>query len=196
MEWELYDSDFLGLDTSVDLVQYAEDNMELFPVDKRGFYHNMISLIISQRVRFTVGRAIRRRIYALQNTNSLDRVTELTETERVKVKLPPNKWEVIMAFHDKWTEAEAAGGNVDPVYYSTIKGIGPWTVQCAKIMAGDYSTRFITTDLAVRKWVSSFLKLKRTMKQGSLRYYIDSLKLSLSDESKLFSRIWNYTRSL
>lgn len=51
-------------------------DMPLFPTDTRGFYHNIVSLIISQRIRFNVGRAIRKRIYELQGRNDLNKIIE------------------------------------------------------------------------------------------------------------------------
>uniref|UniRef100_A0A6C0J5Q7 Uncharacterized protein n=1 Tax=viral metagenome TaxID=1070528 RepID=A0A6C0J5Q7_9ZZZZ len=33
-------------------IQSLVDDLPVFPVDDRGFYHNMMSLIISQRIRF------------------------------------------------------------------------------------------------------------------------------------------------
>jgi len=162
-------------------------DMPLFPIDARGFYHIIISLIISQRVRFNVGRAIRKRIYELQGRSDLNKIIELTKEQRQHVKLPDNKWTTIQTFHQYYE----LNSKLD---IASIPGIGPWTVHCAQIMSGDYSCGFITTDLAVRKWVSRELNCQKLMSQKDLKNYIDSLSLSTEDAGLMFSKIWNYTR--
>lgn len=39
----------------IEKVTQATKNLEPFPPDKRGFYHTIMSLIISQRIRFSKG---------------------------------------------------------------------------------------------------------------------------------------------
>lgn len=163
--------------------------MPLFPVDDRGYYHNIMSLIISQRIRFSVGQAIRRRIYTLQGQGDLTRVTELTGEQRKQVGLSDDKWKIILAFHEHYI-SHGTSCNV-----REVKGIGPWTVQSAQIMSGDYSCGFITTDLAVRKWVSKQICPGRLLTQKELQEHIDDLSLSMSEAGKLFSKIWNHTRA-
>jgi 3-methyladenine DNA glycosylase/8-oxoguanine DNA glycosylase len=163
------------MDQLIDLTK----DMPVFHVDDRGYYHHIMSLIISQRIRFRQGQKIRSKIYELQGRNDLLKITELTNTDRATVGLGDNKWATIIAFHN--------GGDVQ-----SIKGIGPWTIQCAKIMAGDYSVGFIATDLAVRKWVSAAMNADSVLSERSIISLVS--KLDKIEAGMLFSKIWNHTR--
>ncbi len=157
----------------------------LFPPDERGFYHNVISLIISQRIRFRQGQQIRKKIYELQKRGDLTKITELTEEQRNEVGLDDQKWAIIQRF-DEESQKERA--------LIEIKGIGPWTIKCAQIMAGDYSCGFIPEDLAVRKELSRRLKKDKTMTIKETREFTAGLDMSTEEKGKLFSCLWNDTR--
>jgi len=85
----------------IEKVTQATKNLEPFPPDKRGFYHTIMSLIISQRIRFSKGRRIRKSIYETLGDSTLDEIMMLTEDQ---------KWDIIKAF-DAWY-CERIGGSI------------------------------------------------------------------------------------
>ena len=99
--------------------------MPVFPVDDRGYYHHMMSLIISQRIRFRQGQKIRSKIYALQGRSDLLRIAELTVAERAEVGLGANKWVTIVAFHT-FHENHKVKVMLNP---SRVSVRGPYSVQ-------------------------------------------------------------------
>lgn len=163
------------------IASYVRD-LEPFPVDNRGFYHNIMSLIISQRIRFKQAQRIRLNIYQVLNDFKLDNVMSLTFEQRKQCKLNDDKWQIMKRFHDM---------KEDNLH--SIHGIGKWTVDCAKIMTGDYTCGFITGDLAVRKELSRILDLPKTLtskEAGIVMKDFDTCKAGL-----IFSKLWNKTRS-
>ena len=81
------------------IASYVRD-LEPFPVDNRGFYHNIMSLIISQRIRFKQVQRIRLNIYQVLNDFKLDNVMSLTFEQRKQCKLNDDKWQIMKRFHD------------------------------------------------------------------------------------------------
>nr|QBK86655.1 MAG: DNA recombination-mediator protein A [Marseillevirus LCMAC102] len=158
----------------------------LFPPDERGLYHIVNSLIISQRVRFVVGRRIRALIYSELGETKLDRVLTLTEKQRQRVGMHESKWCIIQDFDTAWRK--------DEFCLKDIKGIGPWTVQCARIMVGDYSVGFISGDLAVRKLLGKLLGTAKILTSRKCDVLVQ--KLQTEEAGRLFSKLWNFTRSI
>lgn len=172
---------------SLDRLLAKTHKWPLFPCisddDHRGLFHVLASLIISQRIRFCKGQAIRSGIYVIQGRSDLNAIGSLSDEERVKVGLDDHKWAIIQRL------IEAFDANEKDL--SAIKGIGPWTLGCASIMTGDYSCGFVHGDLAVRKEITRLLELESLIKPKELV----TLVAPLSDEegAKLFSRIWYRT---
>ena len=176
--------------TILDLVA----DLPVFPVDDRGFYHNMMSLIISQRIRFTHGRKIRERIYKILGEFKLDKIMELTEENRTKAGLLPAKWEIMKNFHAAWGKTRAEGVE----QFHSVVGIGEWTIACAKIMSGDYSCGFIAGDLAVRKRLSEMLNIPRLTEKSTKKliatWKCNDRPVTTDEKGIIFSKIWNSTR--
>ena len=154
----------------------------LFPIDDRGLFHVLASLVISQRIRFRKGQSIRSSIYALQGRSDLNEIGNLTDEQRTEVGLDDQKWAIIQRLIDKKEEE----GDL-----SNIKGVGPWTLGCASIMAGDYSCGFVHGDLAVRKEITKLLGLETMIKPKELVALVEPLDKEAG--AKLFSRIWYRT---
>ena len=174
------------LTRSIDDVLRITKDWPLFPQDDRGLYHIVVSLIISQRIRFSVGQAIRSRIYQTLAEASLNGVAQLTEEQRVACGINKQKWRIIQNFDAAWRT-----GDHHAALHST--GISSWTRQCALIMSGDLSTGFITSDLAVRKELGRLLCLERTPSAAMCARLTDSL--SPHQGAELFSKLWQRSRT-
>jgi len=73
-----------------------------------------------------------------------------------------------------------------------VKGIGSWTVACARIMVGDYSVGFISGDLAVRKELSRILERDGVMKPKEVKTMFEGV--AKEEGGRIFSILWNKTR--
>lgn len=158
--------------------QYIIDNkLELFPLDDRSYIHNIISLIISQRIRFTQSRKIRSKIYQILGCNKLDGILQLSEQQRELCGLSAGKWETICNFMSMTSETK-------------IPGIGQWTINCQKIMCGDYSCGFLTNDSSVNALVR---KILGPISDRELRIlYKDDPERG----GRAFSALWNSVRNI
>jgi 3-methyladenine DNA glycosylase/8-oxoguanine DNA glycosylase len=163
-----------------------ENNLVPFPTDNRSYYHKLVSLIISQRIRFNVGRKIRSRIYTVLGTDSLDNIMSLTESQRKECGLGDSKWETIKAL----SERVAVEGGLQDSSISEIRGIGSWTINCAKLMSGDYSCGFLATDLSVNNLVRKIVNKPLTDREiGKL------FKGTRERGGRAFSALWNSVRN-
>lgn len=150
------------------LAYIRKNKLDPFPPDSRGYYHNVVSLIISQRIRFTKSQAIRAAIYTILGTSNLDTIMSLTPAQRAACGLTDDKWRVITEFTEHGESA---------------KGIGPWTIACARIMVGDFSVGFIATD-------SSVNALTRSITGGNAPLVF----ASAHEGGRAFSALWNSVR--
>jgi 3-methyladenine DNA glycosylase/8-oxoguanine DNA glycosylase len=160
---------------------YIRENKLLpFPTDNRGYYHNLVSLIISQRIRFAVGRKIRSKIYKVLGTDSLDNIMSLTYSQRIECGLGDNKWRII--------EDLSAGFRDGQI--GEIKGIGSWTINCAKLMVGDYSCGFLATDGSVNNLVRKIIGKPLTDREIGRLFEDDKERGGIA-----FSALWNSIRN-
>ena len=125
------------------------------------------------------------------NEYTLDKIITLTSEQRKKCKLDDDKWEIMQRFHDYYHITNDKENNSDKLYH--IKGIGKWTIDCAKIMTADYSCGFITGDLAVRKELSRVLGLTRTLTPNETKQLME-INFDTHGAGLIFSKIWNKTR--
>jgi len=165
------------------LTKLRENKQPPFPVEKRGFYHIMMSLIISQKIRFSS-------VYTLQETGSLDEIMNLTPEQRKEVGLSQDKWTIMHAFDQTYDFVDG-----DSAYdYSIVNGIGEWTCQCARIMVGDYSVGFIVGDLAARRKLGKELEMS-AMTPQKVSAMLEDCDLDVEEQGELFSILWNWTRT-
>ena len=156
----------------------ANNRLELFPVDERIYFHNIVSLIISQRIRFTQSRKIRSKIYQNLGTNKLDNILQLTQEQRAYCGLSDGKWQTICNFADNQNQNQR------------IPGIGEWTINCQKIMCGDYSCGFLSNDSSVNSLVRKIVgpisdeQIKRLYSGPGLK----------ERGGRAFSALWNSIR--
>lgn len=143
-----------------------------FEPDGRSRYHHMLSLILSQRVRFTSAQRTRSRLYTLLGEDRLDSLFERLEERPDFVER--GKWETMRAVHEAWPNVEE------------VSGVGAWTLACAHHMAGDHEKGgFVRGDRAVQR-VSAAL-----FAPGAGVAKI----LPRAEAGELFARLWQLTRA-
>lgn len=164
-------------------------------------FHQLISLIISQRIRFDKSRKIRQNLYIHFNLpvgTSLTsiQIKQLTNFDFQKIGIsndkvniirnvlnfvPDNEWDKIIAYNCYTVD------DLENIFtrLSNISGIGPWTISSLKIMfySNIYSNILLTSD----KWISCRIAELRP----ELRNLVDQTNstINLSELSKFLWRI-------
>ena len=201
------------------LLHHLED-APCFPKETRGAYHSIMSLIISQRIRFTTGRDIRKRIYEWYGISSLSCLSSLLSLPSTDARdkqacvfgLTPDKVDIMKRVHDIHEECKEEADFVTEVAH--VKGVRPWTRRCFAIMNQDFTIGFPTGDKAVNremfrllhlhdlvddemacilaKYKTNGTRVKHCFLQHAKQY--GSVTKSES-YGILFSKLWNATRN-
>jgi 3-methyladenine DNA glycosylase/8-oxoguanine DNA glycosylase len=166
---------------------------------------SVISLVLSQRVRFKVGQAYRRRLFTKVDRDYLTMDDVIKNINWEEMKLPNEKLQCIVLLrtklmsHTKRSERKdektttTTTTTVTPhptasdlfSLISNIKGIGPWTKKGFQIM----------TNLSDNIWLAEDLYIKRRFQQLSMMHHGKSLsslnipQTKWSNLSRLFWRI-------
>jgi 3-methyladenine DNA glycosylase/8-oxoguanine DNA glycosylase len=158
-------------------------------IKQYSIYHNTISLIISQKVSFQIGRKIRQKLFDLVKENEFtkENIGVLTNTQLVDIGLCMPK---INTIHEisKYTKVIIDNDKyLDNIF--KIKGIGIWTIKCLKILNLESSNIFLSEDLWIRKRVSELTKSKITLTQKQCDNVIFDLQINKSILTKFLWRI-------
>lgn len=124
--------------------QILENAAQFFPV-KRPFFHNVISLILSQRIPFATSRLLRQKIFRALATSEFTRENIKLLADIPIPGLPTDKLNLMLT-------ASTTPDNM----MCTMKGIGPWTVNALKVLDGT-ATQILYEDFWVRQRLSELL---------------------------------------
>ena len=142
--------------------------------DGRSAYHHTLSLVLSQRVRFKVGQRVRGMLYVDLGEGKLDNLFRKMEEKPDYVD--QDKWDIMHRVHDAWPDI------------SDVKGIGPWTRQCALHMAGKHTEGgFVSGDKAIQN-------LLLTIFGAGTRYRDMESMLEPEQAGLLFAGLWQLSR--
>lgn len=142
-----------------------------FDLDGRSRYHHVLSLVLSQRVRFSTGQRTRRQLYTLLGEGCLDNLFARVQERPAFVE--EGKWRVMRAAHEAWPHIDR------------VPGIGPWTLACAHHMAGEHAEGgFVRGDRAVQRVVQQLFEPGPE----------PSALLPRAEAGELFARLWQLTR--
>jgi 3-methyladenine DNA glycosylase/8-oxoguanine DNA glycosylase len=137
-----------------DIIQVAQDCQPFYVLPEGDLYHHLISLIIAQKIRFSVGRTIRQKLYQLVNSDRYERTTvlALSDDQLRTIGLSPEK----IALIRKVSEIP----HLEINSLSTIKGIGPWTIGALKLLMGVEEEFFLAEDSYIRQRVAEYFSVK------------------------------------
>jgi 3-methyladenine DNA glycosylase/8-oxoguanine DNA glycosylase len=150
-------------------------------------YHNTISLIISQKIAFQIGRKIRQNLFDLikENEFTKENIKVLTDLQLVNIGLCLPKINTIREISKCIT--------IDHNKYindiSKIKGIGNWTIKCLKILNLNLSNIFLSEDLWIRKRVSELIKVNMILTQKQCDNVVLNSQINKSILTKFLWRI-------
>jgi 3-methyladenine DNA glycosylase/8-oxoguanine DNA glycosylase len=142
------------------LDQVLADTQQYWDIHQKwSLFHQTISLVISQRIRFSLGRQIRQNLYrflGLEYGYSITpaQIRALSSNDYKTICMPKNKIAIITNIIRNIGDEE---WNMDfdnlLIKLEKINGIGPWTISALKIMfhSNKYPNIFLTSD----KWIES-----------------------------------------
>lgn len=168
------------------LPELAEFYKDLYPIPSGTLLHNTISLIISQQIKFSQGRLIRKKLYNLLNSLSSDSsqhdhiLKGLTQQDWVKLGLPSNKIQCIIEV--------ATIPNLTIESLINIKGIGPWTIKALKILMDSDPNVFLNEDLWIRKRMSELCNSKKVLTPFELTHI--SNKIPTTNLTQISRFLW------
>jgi len=157
---------------------------------KWSIFHQLISLIISQRIRFSLGRQIRQNLYKYLNLpfgNSLIplQIRALSDIDYKNIKMPVDKIKIIHNVLDAITDDEwDQDFELLITKLEKINGIGSWTISALKIMF--YADKYPNILLVSDYWIKSRLS---ELKPEFKNYINAHNQINLSNISKFLWRI-------
>lgn len=144
------------------LKKYMEMTFNYWNLQPRGLYHDTISLILSQKVRFHQGRKIRSELYKLLGTSIIDydNLRTINQDKLLSLGINPNTLNTIYSipkiiYTDLTVEIFINYINI----ISQIRGIGPWTIDSLKVIYY-YDNIYLTKDKYINKNLSKLLDLQ------------------------------------
>ena len=158
----------------MDPFAYAKALRPWWEVPKHSFFHHICSLITSQEVRFEQGRKIRQALYKLcggELTNDI--INKLSDAQLLSTGLSPSRCETIRQLAQIDTK--------DVEAYAKIKGVGPWTIKGAKLLAGLDDHIILYEDKWIRQRVGQIIGKKMA---------------SESEVRNMFETVWKGNESL
>ena len=189
-DWNLYLNDILN---------YTKQYWDIH--SQYTLFHHLISLIISQKIRFETGRKIRQNLYRYLNLEfgssiTAPQIRQLTDLDFQRICISNDKVRIIRTILTQipdfeWNKTITKGFDtiteIDATFNSLqkISGIGPWTISSLKIMlySSIYSNILLTSD----KWIAARIselrpELKNVVNQSNYA-------VNLSEVSKFLWRI-------
>lgn len=141
------------------LGQLAEHYKDLYPIPCGTLLQNTISLIVSQQVKFSQGRVIRKRLYELIDAKTSKTSSGSTDTDTILRSLTHKDWKDLGLTPNKIsTILEITSmSNLSVDNLDHIKGIGPWTIKALKVLTNSDPNVFLSEDLWIRKRFSELV---------------------------------------
>lgn len=147
-------------------IEMLQQTQEFWDLESRGIYHEIVSLIISQRIAFSQSRKIRSSIYKKidSNTMTYDKISSLSGNELKLCGLDNSKISVIRSITN----------DVSKEQFMEISGIGNWTYKAFLIQteANENPDILLVEDLWIRNHLVTLYDLnpKITAKQVEILF--------------------------
>jgi 3-methyladenine DNA glycosylase/8-oxoguanine DNA glycosylase len=151
---------------------------EYYKLKEYPIFHQVISLIISQKISFSQGRLIRKNIFNHINEEffTKNNLEKINPDQFTKFGLDDAKIKIISNI----INIEYKNNEDFITKISNIKGIGPWTIKSLKIMFDlkfdPSENEFLFEDLWIRKRVSELLKIEKVITQSECKNISNCIK--------------------
>lgn len=143
--------------------EILENTKSYYELKKYSIFHQAISLIISQKITFLLGKTIRKKMF--------DELSLIGENQFTKENILLFDDDKLKSFGLDILKIKTLKHVCDLDYVDDldfinkiekIKGIGVWTIKSLMIMA-DIGNEFLSEDLWIRKRVSELLESNKTI---------------------------------
>ena len=168
------------------LNEYMNKTKEFWTLKPKTLFHNAISLLTSQKIKFSESRAIRKKLYEL-NENREEYCPKIFSVLKYSNFKNCGLEDNIINCMFKVIELEKAN-NLTIDNLQQIKGIGPWTIKSLKIMNNLDDDIFLYEDYWIRQRLSELVKSDKILTQCECKKNMSGYK-NLSNISKFLWRI-------
>lgn len=167
-----------------------QNTKKWYNVKKYGLFHQTISLIISQKISFVQSRTIRSEIFKIISPDkefSRNNLLKIGKDKLISIGIDENKYNVISNIINLKQNDDNKLLWLSEI--EKIKGIGPWTIKCIKIMFDIEDDIFLYEDLWIRKRLSELLSCDKTLSPKECNQLSSSWKGYRTLVSKFLWRI-------
>jgi 3-methyladenine DNA glycosylase/8-oxoguanine DNA glycosylase len=161
---------------------------EYYTIPQKTMYHNLISLITSQRISFNVSRQLRKKLMDMHPT-------ETTNYDPfVIAKLDLKEIGIGLAMACCIQEVTKIAQSKDDLHLSDVtgvKGIGAWTINALKIMHDLDSNVFLSEDAWIRQRLSQITKSSSNLTKAQC----DKLTSKWDNKTKISLFLWRLQKT-
>ena len=147
--------------------KYIDSTIEYWNLPQKTLFHNTISLLTAQKIKFSESRNIRKKLYELnQNKDeySLNVFKDLSKQDFFNCGLSSNIIDVI------YQVIELEKSNILTIdNLQNIKGIGNWTIKGLQIMNNLNDNVFLYEDYWIRQRLSELVKSIKILTQSECK---------------------------
>lgn len=167
------------------LSKIIDKTKEYYNIPSKSLFHNTISLVISQKIAFGKGRAIRIKIYDKIGSYemSYDNMKDFTKEDLASFGLESFQIETI----------QRVMALPQPLVYNDVinkvKGIGEWTKKALELYEGNKDNILLVEDYWIRKRVRDLFDLSKIPTVKEAEKLLDGICKNKSNVSKFLWRI-------
>lgn len=164
---------------------------EYFDVNKYSIFHFTVSLIISQKISFYKGRNIRKQLFTLihpDNEYTVKNLSKIDKNTYIQLGIESNKYDTILNLINLYDNNMSNENWINVI--STVKGIGPWTINAIKIIFNINNNILLFEDLWIRKRFSELVCSNKILTCKECIEYVDKNKLWYNYRSQVSKFLW------
>ena len=140
---------------------YMDTTTDLWSIPTKSLFHNLISLLTSQKIRFSKSREIRKQLYVLNDHISEYNSCKLSMISRDQYRELGLTDGLISAIFEAIKLEQANNLNMNTI--SDLKQVGPWTIKALRILNFNSDDDFLFEDYWIRKRVSELFGLRKVI---------------------------------
>ena|SRR3989338_4927616 len=165
---------------------YMDATTDFWSIPTKSLFHNLISLLVSQRIRFAKSREIRKQLYGLNDNFSEYDSSKLSMVSRDQYRDLGLTDNLISAIFEVISLEQANNLNLNTI--SDLKQVGPWTVKALRILNYNSDDDFLFEDYWIRQRVSELFGFKTVITSAVCADLVNHWK-NKSNMSRFFWRI-------
>jgi DNA-3-methyladenine glycosylase II len=152
---------------------------EYYSIPQKTMYHNAVSLVVSQRISFKASRQIRKKLYEKHGVQTDENIkqtnydpTIIQNLDLTEIGIGGKMAESIMEITS--LAIKKSNADIELTDISSIKGIGPWTINAIKILHQMDTNIFLSEDSWIRKRLSQIMGLPTVLTKNQLDKFTEN----------------------